>query len=170
MRRALFLLPLLLAFSCATVEHSVPPAARAELAPTGKLRVGLIATSPIFVTQNTPPGTTRGIAVDIAEQLAARLGVQMVPVRYPHERAWIESVSKEEWDIAFAGINPERAEFVNFTAPYMYVGDAPIGMGIPRRRAAALAYAYQFIEQMKASGAIQDAISREALTGVRAAR
>jgi ABC-type amino acid transport substrate-binding protein len=170
MKRALFLLPLLLLISCATVGPSVPAAARAEFAPTGKLRVGLIAVSPIFVTQNTPPGVTRGIAVDIAGQLAGRLGVAVELVRYPNERAMMDAAGKDEWDIIFSGINPARADVVNFTAPYMYVEDAPIGMGVQKRRPAALAYAFEFIEQIKASGAIQDAISREALAGARAAR
>ena len=170
MKRSLFLLPLLLLASCATVGPQAPPAARAELAPTGKLRVGLIGVSPIFVTQNTPPGVTRGIAVDIAGQLAARLAVPAEFVRYPNERALMESAPRGEWDITFAGINPARADVVNFTAPYMYVEEAPIGLGVQKRRAAALAYAYEFIEQMKASGAIQEAISRESLPGARAAR
>jgi polar amino acid transport system substrate-binding protein len=73
MRRAHFLLPLLLLLSCATVGPQAPPAARAELVPTGKLRVGLIGVSPAYVTQNTPPGVTRGIAVDIGQELARRL-------------------------------------------------------------------------------------------------
>ena len=170
MKRSLFLLPLLFLLSCATVETPVPPAARAELAPTGKLRVGLIATSPIFVTQNTPPGVTRGIAVDIAGRLAAQLGVPPEYVRYPNERALMESAAREEWDITFAGINPARADVVNFTVPYMYVGEAPIGIGVQRKRAAAFAYVFEFVQQVKASGAVQEAISREGLPGANAAR
>src|SRR5258706_9638038 len=121
MKRATLLLPLALAFGCATtMAPSVPPAARAELAPTGKLRVGLIAVNPIFVTPNTPPGVTKGIAVDIAGQLAARIGVPMEPLRYPTVGALVESAGKGEWDIAFLAIDPERAEAMNFTAAYMY--------------------------------------------------
>lgn len=170
MKRALFLLPLLLLLSCAAVGPSVPPEARADLAPTGKVRVGLIAVSPIFVTQNTPPGVARGIAVDIARDLAARLGVPMEAVRYPSERALMDAAGRVEWDVTFIGINPARAEVVNFTAPYTYVDDAPIGMGVHKRRPAGLAYAYEFVQQMKASGAVQEAISREGLTGARAAQ
>lgn len=261
MRRIVFLLPLLLAFGCATVDSTVPSPARAELAPTGKLRVGLIAVNPIFVTPNTPPGVTKGMAVDIAQQLASRLGVPMEPLRYATVGALVESAGKGEWDIAFLAIDPERAAAMNFTAPYMYTentflvpaastargiedldragktiavfarsaqdnwlrrnakaatlvsasspaaayemlkegkvdavasaasllteaskrvpgsrvlptsfSDTPIGMAVAKQRPAGLAYAFEFIEQMKASGAIQDSISREGLTGVRAAR
>lgn len=170
MKRSLFLLPLLLLLSCAPAGPSAPPAALAELAPTGKLRVGLIATSPIFVTQNTAAGVNKGIAVDIASRLGAQLGVPVEYVRYPNERALMDSVAREEWDITFAGINPARADAVNFTVPYMYVGDAPIGIGVQRKRPAAFAYAFEFVQQMKASGAIQEAISRESLPGAQAAR
>ena len=170
MRRALFLLPFLLLVSCATVAPQAPAAARAELAPTGTLRVGLIAVSPAYLTQNTPPGVTRGIAVDIAQELARRLGATMQPVRYPSVRALMDAASRDEWDVAFAGINQERADVVNFTAPYMYVDEAPLGLAVHKRRPAGFAYAFEFIEQMKASGAIGDSISREGLPGVRAAR
>ena len=170
MKRAFFLLPFLLLLSCATVDTAVPPAARAELAPTGKLRVGLIAVSPAHVTQNTPPGVTRGIAVDIGQQLARRLGVPMEPVRYPSVRALMDAAGKDEWDVAFAGINPERADLVNFTAPYMYVGEAPIGMVVHKRKPAGFAYVHEFIQQMKASGAVQEAISREGLPATRVAQ
>ena len=121
MRTAFLLLPLALAAGCATVATTeVPPAARAELAPTGKMRVGLIAANPIFVTPNTAEGDTRGLAVDIARELAQRLGVPMEPLRYATVGALVESAGKGEWDIAFLGIDPERAAAMNFTGAYMY--------------------------------------------------
>jgi polar amino acid transport system substrate-binding protein len=124
MRSASLLLPLVLAFGCATVgTSSVPPAARDELAPTGKIRVGLIAVNPIFVTPNTPPGETRGLAVDIANELAKRVGVPMEPLRYATVGALVESAGKGEWDIAFLAIDPERASAMNFTEAYMFSGN-----------------------------------------------
>jgi polar amino acid transport system substrate-binding protein len=120
MKRALPLLFLLFASACATVTQEVPAAAKAELAPTGTLRVGLIAVNPLFVTQNTPPGVTKGIAIDIANRLASRIGVPMSPVLYPSIGALMESARNGEWDITFLPITPERASLMNFTAPYMY--------------------------------------------------
>jgi polar amino acid transport system substrate-binding protein len=121
MRTAILLFPLALAAGCASVATTeVPPAARSELAPTGKMRVGLIAANPIFVTPNTPEGETRGLAVDIANALAHRLGVPMEPLRYATVGALVESAGKNEWDIAFLAIDPERAGAMNFTGAYMY--------------------------------------------------
>jgi polar amino acid transport system substrate-binding protein len=259
MKRALPLLLLLFASACATVTtQEVPAAAKAELAPTGKLRAALLAANPNFVRQDTPPGVTRGIAVEIAERLAKRLQVPMVPVLYPSVAELVASAGKDEWDITFLVIDPERAEFVNFTAPYMYIEstfmvpagstaegladldrsgktvaaaargtqekwlranaksatlvsassgvaanqmlregkvdavagatsvlteasrqipgsrvlpgsfvDSQIGMGIMRRRPAALAYAYEFVDHMKANGEMEEVIAREKLVGVR---
>jgi polar amino acid transport system substrate-binding protein len=121
MKRALSLVVAILVSACATVGGpAVPPAARAELAPTGTLRVGLIAVNPIFVTQNTPAGETRGIAIDIANRLADRIGVSMKPVLYPSVGSLMAAAGKGEWDITLLPINPERATMMNFTAPYMY--------------------------------------------------
>jgi polar amino acid transport system substrate-binding protein len=262
MNRAIVLVPLaFVVFGCATAPATnVPTAARAELAPTGKLRVGLIAANPIFVKPNTPSGETRGMAVEIARELATRIDVPLEPLRYSTVGALVESAGKGEWDIAFLAIDPERAAMMNFTAEYMYTentflvpaastargledldrpgktiatftrsaqeiwlkknakaatlvsasspaaayemlkegkvdavtsvplllaegakqvpgsrvlptsyGDTPIGMAVAKNRPAAFAYGYEFIEDMKKSGAIRELIAREGLTGVRAA-
>jgi polar amino acid transport system substrate-binding protein len=143
MKRALILLPLLLAFGCATnsttpatakaaaatqattaapipAQAAAPAEARSELAPTGKLRVGLLVGNPIFVRQDTPPGVTQGVAVDIANELARRLDVPMEPKRYATVGLMVESAGKGEWDVAFLAIDPERASAMDFTGPYMY--------------------------------------------------
>jgi polar amino acid transport system substrate-binding protein len=120
MRPAFLLFPLAVAFGCASVAPPVPPPVRAELAPTGKMRVGLIAANPIFVAPNAPPGETRGLAVDIANQLAARIGEPMEPLRYATVGALVESAGKGEWDIAFLAIDPERAAAMNFTGAYLH--------------------------------------------------
>jgi polar amino acid transport system substrate-binding protein len=121
MKRALSLLVLALLCACAAVTTTeVPPAAKAELAPTGTLRVALLAPNPLFVTQNTPPGVVKGMAVEIANRLASRLGVPMTPVLYPTIAPLLDSARKGEWDITFLPVDPERAALMNFTAPYMY--------------------------------------------------
>lgn len=263
MRRIVLVLPLLLLVACATVSApDVPPAAKAELAPTGALRVALVAVNPLFVKQNTPPGVIKGIAVDIADRLASRLGVPMTPVPYPSVEALMQSASRREWDITFLPVTPERAGLVNFTAPYMYsestflvpadspargiqdldqagktlvavarstqevwlranvrsatliaasspaaalqmlkerkvdaygsntaafadpsrqlpgtrvvagsFTDTPIAMAVIKVRPAADAFAYEFIDQLKASGAIDEIMARASLgPGVRAAK
>ena len=119
MKRTLPLVLLVLLSACATVTTEAPPAAKAEIAPTGTLRVALLAPNPLLVTQNTP-GVVKGLAVEIANRLASRLGVPMTPVLYPTIAPLLDSARKGEWDITFLPIDRERAALMNFTAPYMY--------------------------------------------------
>jgi polar amino acid transport system substrate-binding protein len=262
MKRALLLLASIVLSACATVGGPEAPApAKAELAPTGALRIALIAVNPLFVTQNTPPGETKGIAVDIAGRLAARIGVPMKPVLYPNVGELMASAGKGEWDITCLPITPERASLMNFTAPYMFTQstflvpegstaksladldqpgktivalksaahegwlranlrsatlvtastkavamqmmkegkvdafgttatvltdsqkllpgsrllagsflDAPIALAVIKVRPNADAFAYEFMEQLTASGAIREWIEREKLVGVRSAK
>ena len=262
MKRVSLLLPLLVLLGCATVTApDVPPAAKAELAPTGTLRVALLAQNPLFVTQNTQPAASRGIGFDIGKRLAERIGVPMTPVLYPAIAPLMEASRKGEWDITFLPVAPDRAALMNFTAPYMYVErsflvpaasparamgdidrigttivavgrsseeawlkanirsatlvsasspaaalqmvkdgkvdaygsnsstlaeasrqvpgsrvlpgsfeDAHIALAVIKIRPNADAFAYEFMEQLTASGAIRELIEREKLVGVRAAK
>ena len=255
-----FVVALALAAGCAQVAPKAgDPVLRAELAPTGKLRVGLIANNPSFVTQGTPPGVLKGVAVDIGNELARRLGVPMEPVRYASVGALWAGVRKGEWDVAMLAIDPERAADMHFTGAYMYtentlltktpeirsladmdrsgnriataarsaqeawlaanlksaravptesmpaaealvregkvegmmgnrdhlreiaarmpgarvldgkLNENAIAVAVPRGRPAALAFAYELVEDLKASGAIQDSIARSGLAGARLA-
>jgi polar amino acid transport system substrate-binding protein len=60
-----------------------------EIAPGGKLRVGMIA-SPVL----------GGVAAPVARFIAQKLGVAFEPVMYPNPGAYLQSFGKGEWDIA----------------------------------------------------------------------
>ena len=251
---------LLLAYGCAapTTSPGVGADVRAQLAPGGALRVALLVQNPMFV--NAGAGPVAGVAVDLGRELAARLGVPFEPVRYEGVGTMVEGATKNEWDVAFLGIDPERAAVMNFTAAYVYgentfllapgvaartpaeldrpgrtvatlarsvqevwvrqnfrgatiislsnfasamqllkegkvdavasqaltlanaakavpgarlmegsFVDSSIGLAVPRGRPAGHAYAYQFIEDMKASGAVREALARANVTGARVA-
>ena len=61
--------------SSCTMVPQVSPAARSELAPTGKLRVGINYGNFLLVTKDAASGEYRGIAVDLGRELGRRLGV-----------------------------------------------------------------------------------------------
>jgi polar amino acid transport system substrate-binding protein len=101
---------------------SAPAAAQAELTPTGKLRVGINFGNELL----TVPGTMndpepRGIALDLARELARRLGVAVEFHRYPSAGATADSVRTGVWDVAFLGAEPQRANEMTFTAPYLEI-------------------------------------------------
>jgi len=60
-----------------------------EIAPGGKLRVGMIA-STVF----------GGVAEPVARFIGQKLGVAVEPVMYPNPEAYLQSFGKGEWDIA----------------------------------------------------------------------
>ncbi len=59
---------LVLLASCSTVP-SISPAARAELAPTGKLRVGINFGNTLLTARDSASGAPGGVAVDLAREL-----------------------------------------------------------------------------------------------------
>lgn len=108
-------------FSGCASAPTVSPAARAELAPTGKLRVGLILSNQVLVTKDSSSGELRGVTINLGEALAHRLGVQFEPVGYANPAALVKSFGSNEWDIAFLAFDPARAKDVDFSPPYMEV-------------------------------------------------
>ncbi len=100
---------------------TVPPATRAELVPTGKLRVGLILSNQVLVTKDSNSGELRGVTINLGKALAQRLGVPFEPVGYANPAALVKSFGGNEWDIAFLAFDPARAKDVDFSPPYMEV-------------------------------------------------
>lgn len=109
--------------ACATAP-TAPPAARSELAPTGKLRVALFARNPSYVTKDGPATEMQGVAVDLARELAKQLGVPFEPVRYDAVGKMVDGASAGDWDVAFLGLDPARTPYMDFTAAYAQIGNS----------------------------------------------
>jgi polar amino acid transport system substrate-binding protein len=102
---------------------SPTPQARQALAPDGKLRVAINLGNPVLVKRDAASGELSGIAIDLGRRLASRLDAQFVPVSYPNAGALVDGAKAGAWDVAFAAIDPARADTLDFTAPYMEVGN-----------------------------------------------
>jgi len=111
----------LVLFSTCAASSNAPAQARNALAPTGKLRVGLILANPVLVTKDAASGELRGVAVDLGKNLAMRLGVPFEAVGYPTVAKLVESAKANEWDVAFLAFDPARTSDMDFSAPYMEV-------------------------------------------------
>lgn len=66
----------------APARPSAEAIARADLAPTGHLRLGFPATPPFLGQLDPTSGQWKGLAVSLGNSLAAKLGVSLVPVQY----------------------------------------------------------------------------------------
>jgi polar amino acid transport system substrate-binding protein len=105
---------------CASTQTALTPETRNAIAPTGKLRVAFL-TAPTHATKDAASGEFKGVAVDLGNELARRIGVPFEPVAYSSFPALIAGAKTGEWDVATMGVSVERALIVDFTAPYMEV-------------------------------------------------
>src|SRR5215475_3975488 len=91
----------------------------ADLIPTGTLRAALNLGNPVLV-QGTPTAPT-GVTVDIAHEIAARLGVPVEFRCFGAARESFQAAVAGEADICFLAVEPARAAEVAFTAPYVLI-------------------------------------------------
>ena len=119
-RAAVLLLIGALLLSCATVP-TIPPGARSELAPTGKLRAAINFGNPVLAQKDPATGEPRGVSVDLARELGRRLGVPVELVTFDAAGKVFEALKTGAWDIAFLAIDPARATEIAFTAPYVVI-------------------------------------------------
>jgi polar amino acid transport system substrate-binding protein len=114
MRRLALLLTL------ATIPLAAAPA---QLAPTGTLRAAFLATNPVQARIDMATGAITGPAADVARELARRLGVQVALMPEPDAAAVIARVTAKQADIGFLAVEAERATQVDFSEPYLIMGN-----------------------------------------------
>jgi len=119
-RLATLCFAVLLLSSCATAPH-VSTAARAELAPTGRLRVGINVQNFLLVNKERSGGQYSGIAVDLGRELGKRLGVPVELVPFDTAGKVADAVKSGAWDVAFLGNEPARANEIAFSAAYLEI-------------------------------------------------
>jgi polar amino acid transport system substrate-binding protein len=96
-------------------------AAVSDLAPTGKLRAAINFGNPVLAGRDAATGEPRGISVDLARELARRLGVAIEFVPYDAAGKVVEGLASGAWDVCFLAIDPLRAADISFTAPYAVI-------------------------------------------------
>jgi polar amino acid transport system substrate-binding protein len=100
---------------------TAPPAARSELAPGGKLRVGLNYGNFLLVLKDAPDGAPRGIAPDLGRELGRRLGVPVEFVKFAQAGQLADGVRDGKCDVGFLGAEPQRAAEIAFTTAYLEI-------------------------------------------------
>lgn len=95
------------------------PSLAADLAPTGVLRASINLGNPVLA-QGTPEAPS-GITVDLAREIAARLGVPVEFLCFDAARKSLEAMVGGRADVCFLAIEPAREEEVAFTAPYVLI-------------------------------------------------
>jgi polar amino acid transport system substrate-binding protein len=93
------------------------PEQKAQLAPTGTLRAAVIKI-PFLAKQHTD-GTLRGVAPDLAAELARVLGVPYQAATFDSPNAGIKVLREGGADITFLAPTPERLGLIDFAPAFM---------------------------------------------------
>jgi polar amino acid transport system substrate-binding protein len=107
--------------SLGLIMSDVTPAVRADLAPTGTLRAGVNYGNFILATKDRATGESRGVAVDLLQEVGRRLGVPVAIVAYDSVAVMGDAAPTGAWDIAFLGSDPAREALMSFTAAYLEI-------------------------------------------------
>ena len=99
----------------------VTAALRSEFAPTGTLRVGLNMSNFLLTRTDAATGKPLGVAHDLGQELARRLGLPIQFVPHPTPGALADAANKNIWDVGFLGAEPQRANEIDFTAAYVEI-------------------------------------------------
>lgn len=93
----------------------------AALAPTGKLRATINVGNPILAGIDGATGAPHGVSVDIARELAQRLGTPLECVVVDAAKKSVETVASGQADVGFFAVDPVRAADIAFSEPYVLI-------------------------------------------------
>ena len=116
----MFALALPFVFGAARGEER-SPAVIHDLAPTGTLRAAINLGNAVLARRDARDGTLSGVSVDLARELARRLGVPVTLVPYDRAGAVSGAARGGVWDVCFLAVDPTRAEAITFTEHYVVI-------------------------------------------------
>jgi len=99
----------------------ITSAARAELAPSGTLRVGLNMQNFLLVNMHAKSGEPYGIVPDLARELGRLAGLPLEFVQFERAGKLAEAVRQGAWDVAFLAAEPARAKEIAFSPAYLEI-------------------------------------------------
>jgi polar amino acid transport system substrate-binding protein len=123
-----------LALAACAMPNQAPDSLRAQFAPTGTLRAAVNYGNIVIAQKDPAGGDPRGVGPELAREIARRLGVPIQYVAYDTAGKVADAVKQGAWDIAFLAVDPERANEIAFSAPYVQIegtymvrADSPLG-------------------------------------------
>jgi uncharacterized protein len=156
-----------------TRKPLAPPsyAAKSELAPNGRMYAAINYGNPILAVRNPATGEPAGVSVDLSRELARRLGVSVQLVTFDAAGKVVEAMKSGSIDVAFVAIDPARAVDISYSAAYVVIegayqaSQANQAMATIKGRDAGAAYLREFVEEMKASGFVAQALAQHKIEG-----
>ena len=106
--------------ACAQSPRVSTPMA-AVFAPGGTLRASINLGNPVLASLDPATGQPVGVSVDLATELAKRLGVPLQLVAVKSAGASVDNVNQGKADVGFFAIDPKRGQEIAFTKPYVLI-------------------------------------------------
>lgn len=103
---------------------NVSPGVIEELAPTGRLRATINFGNAVLAQRDPATGEPRGVSVDLARELARRLGLPADLATFDAAGDAFAALKGGACDVGFLAIDPLRAADLAFTAPYVIIEGA----------------------------------------------
>jgi polar amino acid transport system substrate-binding protein len=103
----------------AFAQGAAPADVVKEIAPTGKLRAAINLGNAVLAQKDADG--PKGISVDLARELARRLGVPIELVTFEAAGKVFEGIKAGSVDLAFIAIEPVRAAEIEFSSPYVLI-------------------------------------------------
>jgi polar amino acid transport system substrate-binding protein len=94
------------------------------LVPGGTLRAAINFGNPILAHRDPVTQQPGGVSVDLARELAGRLGVDLALMTFEAAGKVVEALKADLVDVAFVAIDPLRGQDVAYTAPYVLIEGA----------------------------------------------
>lgn len=90
-------------------------------APSGTLRASINLGNPVLASIDPATGKAAGVSVDLATELARRLGVPLQLVVVRSAGASVDNVDQDKADVGFFAVDPKRGQEISFTKPYVLI-------------------------------------------------
>jgi polar amino acid transport system substrate-binding protein len=101
-------------------QASVLEAAR-DLAPSGRLKVAINLGNAVLAARDPKTAALSGVSVTLAKAMGEALGVPVDLMPYVSAGETFDGGSRGEWALAFMAIDPQRAEKLRFSTPYVVI-------------------------------------------------
>ena len=95
-----------------------------QFTPHGKMRVGINLGNPLLANLDKSTNKPIGISVDLANELAKRLGVELTFTTYMKAGDTVDAVKRGDVDLVFVAIDPVRGEDVSYSPAYVQIEGA----------------------------------------------
>ncbi len=89
--------------------------------PKGILRAGINMSNFLLVTGKSSDGSPEGVSPDLVKKIASELNVNYELIPFPRPGELADAVNDDVWDIGNIAFEPERANTINFSNPYVLI-------------------------------------------------